>query len=159
MQTSLAPGSLSDVLARARRQPRRLCWRVRLLMASDAACGLAYLHSSSNQIAHRDFNTQNLLVTEDMRVKIADFGLSRLVRTHGGGGGGGGGAGVGEGGGGGGGAAGGVGSTSAVSTTTNNATNTAAFGMDERERDAMSDGLRNCLFHAPEAGGGCRDVK
>ena len=56
-------------------------------MASDAACGLAYLHSSSNQIAHRDFNTQNLLVTEDMRVKIADFGLSRLVRAHGGGGG------------------------------------------------------------------------
>ena len=56
-------------------------------------------------------------------------------------------------GGGAGGAAGGVG-TSAVSTTNNNATNTAAaaFGMDERERDAMSDGLRNCLFHAPEAG-------
>ena len=39
------------------------------------------LHSSANQIAHRDINTQNLLVTEDMRVKIADFGLSRLVRS------------------------------------------------------------------------------
>ena len=50
-------------------------------MAVDAACGLAYLHSSSNQTAHRDFNTQNLLVTEDMRVKIADFGLSRIMRN------------------------------------------------------------------------------
>ena len=78
-----ARGSLSDVLARARKSPGRLCWRVRLLMASDAACGLAYLHSSANQIAHRDINTQNLLVTEDMRVKIADFGLSRPVSyTH-----------------------------------------------------------------------------
>jgi serine/threonine-protein kinase CTR1 len=116
-------GSLSDVLATARKAPRRLCWRVRLLMASDAACGLAYLHSSSYQIVHRDFNTQNLLVTEDMRVKIADFGLSRLVRTHGGAGKDGGGGGGGDGG---------------------------SVGTDERERNAMSDGLRNCLFHAPE---------
>ncbi|EEH56788.1 uncharacterized protein MICPUCDRAFT_7511, partial [Micromonas pusilla CCMP1545] len=74
-----ANGSLADVLAKARGKPTSLCWRVRLLMASDAACGLAYLHSSNNQIAHRDLNTQNLLVTGDMRVKIADFGLSRLV--------------------------------------------------------------------------------
>ena len=78
-----AHGSLSDVLAKARKNPEKLCWRVRILMASDAACGLAYLHSSANMIAHRDFNTSNLLVTEDMRVKIADFGLSRLVRTAG----------------------------------------------------------------------------
>lgn len=124
-------GSLSDVLAKTRRTPERLCWRVRLLMASDAACGLAYLHSSSNQIAHRDINTQNLLVTEDMRVKIADFGLSRLVRRHGGGVGGGKSDDRGKGGGG-------------------TGKDDAGFGMDEHERDAISGGLRSCLFHAPE---------
>lgn len=130
-----ARGSLSDVLARARKSPGRLCWRVRLLMASDAACGLAYLHSSANQIAHRDINTQNLLVTEDMRVKIADFGLSRLVRsarereakeT-------------------------GVGDKENEGDGVNrDATASKQFEMAESDRDAMSDGLRNCLFHAPE---------
>ena len=137
-------GSLSDVLARARKHPARLCWRVRLLMASDAACGLAFLHSSSNQIAHRDFNTSNLLVTEDMRVKIADFGLSRLVRA----------------------------ATSREARTAGSAgkENDGDGVADLRERggaaekeassaktvsssDAGADpgfGLRNCLFHAPE---------
>ena len=118
-----AQGSLSDVLARARKHPKRLCWRVRLLMACDAACGLAYLHSSSNQIAHRDINTQNLLVTEDMRVKIADFGLSRLVRT----------------------ARGGAGGAENADFG-----NRDAFKMEADDRQAMSEGLRNCLFHAPE---------
>ena len=127
-------GSLSDVLARARKHPARLCWRVRLLMAADAACGLAFLHSSSNQIAHRDFNTSNLLVTEDMRVKIADFGLSRLVRA--------------------------ATSTSGTSGKENEADGVANVGqppsaaMDSAK--IVSDpgdpgfGLRNCLFHAPE---------
>ena len=118
-----AQGSLSDVLARARKHPKRLCWRVRLLMACDAACGLAYLHSSSNQIAHRDINTQNLLVTEDMRVKIADFGLSRLVRTARGG---------------------------AAGAENADVGNRDAFKMEADDRQAMSEGLRNCLFHAPE---------
>ena len=57
-------GSLSDVLARARTR------RAAVLARADAHGvgrdgGLAFLHSSSNQIAHRDFNTSNLLVTED----------------------------------------------------------------------------------------------
>ena len=124
-----ARGSLSDVLARARKSPGRLCWRVRLLMASDAACGLAYLHSSANQIAHRDINTQNLLVTEDMRVKIADFGLSRLVRT----------------------AREREAKESGDKENEGDGVNRdGQFDMAESDRDAMSDGLRNCLFHAPE---------
>ena len=132
-------GSLSDVLARARTRPARLCWRVRTLMASDAACGLAFLHSSSNQIAHRDFNTSNLLVTEDMRVKIADFGLSRLVRA----------------------ATSTVSETSGTSGKENEADGVANAGVakatvsnakvvSDPEGDPEGFGLRNCLFHAPE---------
>ena len=132
-------GSLSDVLARARTRPARLCWRVRTLMASDAACGLAFLHSSSNQIAHRDFNTSNLLVTEDMRVKIADFGLSRLVRA----------------------ATSTASETSGTSGKENEADGVANAGVakatvsnakvvSDPEGDPEGFGLRNCLFHAPE---------
>lgn len=134
-------GSLSDVLARARKHPARLCWRVRLLMASDAACGLAFLHSSSNQIAHRDLNTSNLLVTEDMRVKIADFGLSRLVRAA---------------------TSREAGRTAPGSAGKENdgdgvGDRTAERASFAAEKEASSDagadpgfGLRNCLFHAPE---------
>ena len=107
-------------------------------MASDAACGLAFLHSSSNQIAHRDFNTSNLLVTEDMRVKIADFGLSRLVRA----------------------ATSTVSETSGTSGKENEADGVANAGVAKAtvsNAKVVSDpgdpegfGLRNCLFHAPE---------
>uniref|UniRef100_A0A336KJJ4 Serine/threonine-protein kinase PLK4 n=1 Tax=Culicoides sonorensis TaxID=179676 RepID=A0A336KJJ4_CULSO len=38
--------------------------------------GLLYLHS--HRIVHRDISLSNLLLTEDMKVKIADFGLATL---------------------------------------------------------------------------------
>lgn len=41
--------------------------------------GLLYLHS--HKIVHRDMKLPNLLVTGDMRVKIADFGLATQLKT------------------------------------------------------------------------------
>lgn len=38
--------------------------------------GLLYLHS--HRIVHRDISLSNLLLTKDMKVKIADFGLATL---------------------------------------------------------------------------------
>jgi len=41
---------------------------------------MAFLHE--RQIVHRDFKSLNLLVTKDYRIKICDFGLSRLVSNR-----------------------------------------------------------------------------
>ena len=42
----------------------------------DVAYGLAYLHSIP--IIHRDLNTGNILLTESLRAKIGDLGVSKL---------------------------------------------------------------------------------
>ena len=70
-------GSLFDVLKAARRDP--LPWRLRLRMAIEAAQGMHYLHSSSPPIIHRDLKSLNLLVDADFHIKVADFGLSRMM--------------------------------------------------------------------------------
>lgn len=51
-------------------------WRVRLSFAIDIARALAYLHS--RHVIHRDLKGENLLVTENERVKMCDFGLARV---------------------------------------------------------------------------------
>ena len=52
--------------------------RERVKMALDAARGMHHIHAEG--IIHADLATRNLLVDENWRVKVTDFGLSR-VRT------------------------------------------------------------------------------
>lgn len=44
-------------------------------IAHDVAEGLAYMHPS---VIHRDLKPQNILIEGLGRVKIADFGISRV---------------------------------------------------------------------------------
>ncbi|KAJ8428478.1 hypothetical protein Cgig2_029931 [Carnegiea gigantea] len=53
-----------------------LCWKQRIVIALDVARGVEYLHSLAQQsFIHRDLKPSNILLDEDMRAKVADFGL------------------------------------------------------------------------------------
>eukprot|EP00250_Pteridium_aquilinum_P022314 c25349_g2_i3 orf=182-2350(-) len=55
-------------------------WKTRLNIARETAEALAYLHSSvTPPIYHRDVKTTNILLDDDLGVKLADFGLSRFI--------------------------------------------------------------------------------
>lgn len=76
--TELMPrGSLFDYLHKNTDEidPRR-----RLRMALDVARGMHQLHSCSPPIVHRDLKSPNLLIAADWKVKVADFGMSRVMK-------------------------------------------------------------------------------
>jgi len=50
-------------------------------MAIEAAEGMAFLHFKN--ILHLDLKPLNLLVTEDLHIKVADFGLSKWFNQSG----------------------------------------------------------------------------
>lgn len=55
----------------------RLPWEKRLPFLLDTLYGLRAIHGAG--IIHGDFKTLNLLVTHEGRVKVADFGLSKVL--------------------------------------------------------------------------------
>uniref|UniRef100_A0A1J3E652 non-specific serine/threonine protein kinase n=1 Tax=Noccaea caerulescens TaxID=107243 RepID=A0A1J3E652_NOCCA len=57
-----------------------LLWKQRLTLALDVARGVEYLHGLAHQsFIHRDLKPSNILLGDDMRAKVADFGLVRLA--------------------------------------------------------------------------------
>lgn len=65
-------GSLFDFL---QDKKNALPHHLQLRMGADAARGLDFLHSRNT--IHRDMKSGNLLVTDSLRIKICDFGISR----------------------------------------------------------------------------------
>ncbi|XP_042485801.1 probable serine/threonine-protein kinase PBL19 [Macadamia integrifolia] len=55
-----------------------LPWQTRLKIVLGAAQGLAYLHEELEvQVIYRDFKSSNVLLDEDFKPKLSDFGLAR----------------------------------------------------------------------------------
>jgi len=72
----------------------KLSWDDRRRMAVDAARGVNYLHSFPTPVLHRDlkrfdivilliinFLSLNLLLDENFRIKVADFGWTRTMAS------------------------------------------------------------------------------
>ncbi|XP_030445407.2 LEAF RUST 10 DISEASE-RESISTANCE LOCUS RECEPTOR-LIKE PROTEIN KINASE-like 1.5 [Syzygium oleosum] len=75
-------GTLADHLHGCKSSHKKgsLTWPVRLDMALQIATAIEYLHFSvTPPIVHRDITSSNIFVEKDMRIKVGDFGLSRLL--------------------------------------------------------------------------------
>lgn len=68
-------GSLFQLLHRSNR-PISLAQKIQI--ALDTAIGMNYLHTCKPPIIHGDLKSANLLLNHDFRVKVCDFGLSRV---------------------------------------------------------------------------------
>ncbi|XP_057748546.1 LEAF RUST 10 DISEASE-RESISTANCE LOCUS RECEPTOR-LIKE PROTEIN KINASE-like 1.2 [Arachis stenosperma] len=73
-------GTVADHLHGKKAKSGALCWDTRMNIAIDTASALVYLHASD--IIHRDVKTNNILLDDHFRAKVADFGLSRLFPNH-----------------------------------------------------------------------------
>ncbi|GIL87290.1 hypothetical protein Vretimale_1762 [Volvox reticuliferus] len=77
----MARGSLFHILRQTGNRPPDP--RMQRAVAVAVARGMAYLHSRMPPILHLDLKSPNVLVDDRWRVKIADFGLSRVrQRTY-----------------------------------------------------------------------------
>ncbi|KAE8735590.1 histone deacetylase 8-like isoform X1 [Hibiscus syriacus] len=57
-----------------------LSWRRRLSIALDVARGMEYLHNLAREtFIHRDLKSSNILLDDDFRAKVSDFGLVKLA--------------------------------------------------------------------------------
>jgi len=71
--TEFIPGG--DLKAKLKDKNMVLPWNLRVKVAIDLAYALNYLHSK--KMIHRDLKSQNLLVCDDWKIKICDFGFAR----------------------------------------------------------------------------------
>ncbi|KAM7268138.1 hypothetical protein ACFE04_010304 [Oxalis oulophora] len=79
----MSNGSLASHLYSEEKEPLR--WDLRVYIALDVARGLEYLHDGAvPPVIHRDIKSSNILLDQNMKARVSDFGLSReeMVDKH-----------------------------------------------------------------------------
>ncbi|KAF5783815.1 putative protein kinase RLK-Pelle-CR4L family [Helianthus annuus] len=56
-----------------------LTWTERLKIGIDIATGLDFLHGGGYPVIHRDVKSSNILLNDDWKAKITDFGFSVIT--------------------------------------------------------------------------------
>ncbi|KAH1209990.1 G-type lectin S-receptor-like serine/threonine-protein kinase SD2-5 [Glycine max] len=78
----MANGSLDKWIFNKNKEEFVLDWDTRYNIALGTAKGLAYLHEDcESNIIHCDIKPENVLLDDNFRVKVSDFGLAKLM-TH-----------------------------------------------------------------------------
>ncbi|GMF30602.1 unnamed protein product [Phytophthora lilii] len=73
----MSKGDLRTYLEKARSGPRN--WNAeKLQLAADITEALVYVHSFAPPIVHRDLKSRNVLLSEDFRGHLSDFGVARI---------------------------------------------------------------------------------
>lgn len=76
----LPNGSLWDRLHTCKNKSE-MGWEVRYDIALGAARGLEYLHHGCDRpVIHRDVKSSNILLDEEWKPRIADFGLAKILQ-------------------------------------------------------------------------------
>lgn len=69
------PATLACTIDTHKHLPEEISYAI----LEDVAVGLYYLHGSKPQIIHRDLSANNVLVTDNMRAKISDLGVAKML--------------------------------------------------------------------------------
>ncbi|URE17513.1 receptor-like serine threonine-protein kinase [Musa troglodytarum] len=78
----MSQGTLLDYIRGKTRNASAFSWGKRLQIAIEAAQGLEYLHKGCKPpLIHRDVKTANILLSEQLEAKIADFGPSKAIQN------------------------------------------------------------------------------
>ncbi|KMZ66137.1 Protein kinase superfamily protein [Zostera marina] len=83
MNTWREGGSLKKLISGQGKNSSTISWGDRMKIAFKTAQGFDYLHRGCQPaIVHRDVKTNNILLSRDFKVKIADFGLSKIFENE-----------------------------------------------------------------------------
>uniref|UniRef100_A0A0A0K3Q1 Protein kinase domain-containing protein n=1 Tax=Cucumis sativus TaxID=3659 RepID=A0A0A0K3Q1_CUCSA len=73
-------GTLQDALHSDEEFRKKLSWNARIRMALGAARALEYLHEVCQPpVIHRNFKSANILLDDDLSVRVSDCGLAPLI--------------------------------------------------------------------------------
>ena len=73
-------GSLSSIL-HEQELAKELDWSNRIAIVADVAQALSYLHHDCDDpIVHRDIKNSNILLNQDYKAYVSDFGMARKLK-------------------------------------------------------------------------------
>ena len=77
--------NLEEFISKAKRKKINLSWSLRHRLFTEIADALVYLHchNPNRSYIHGDIKPQNILLTENLSIKLADFGSSEIQKAMG----------------------------------------------------------------------------